>query len=63
LKLTHDEPLSSWAFKFNLRRHREVKFEGEVREWGVRMDASKREHEAAVGRLEGLHREVGSYTS
>ena len=41
-----------------MRKRAESDFEGETREWAVRVDAQKREHEAAVVRLEQLHREA-----
>ena len=41
-----------------IRKRAEADFEGETREWAIRIDAQKREHEAAVVRLEQLHREA-----
>ena len=41
-----------------MRKRAEADFEGETREWAMRIDAQKREHEAAVVRLEQLHREA-----
>ena len=41
-----------------LRKQAQTDFEGETREWTIRVDAQKREHESAVARLEALHREA-----